>query len=147
MKFKALISALLCALLGAWYLASSVGFDIHRDHHCDRTYVVSLLNGISCDEIHPEDAAHHCHHHDCCEGGDHDHDGDCEDCSDELEILTITGEDTSGSHIQLSAPVQLLHTAAVCTTGAPLIGFIARTRDHRPGPLISHSRPTDVLRI
>ena len=84
-----IIQALCCLLLCSCYLMAVVGFDVHTDHHDDRTYVVSLLSNISCEKIHPEDD---------CACGDCDHD----DCEDESDYLTVTG---SGDFLQQSVPV------------------------------------------
>ena len=141
MKFKALITALLCALLSAWYLASSVGFDIHRDHHCGSIYVVSLLHGISCEDIHPEDAGHHCHHHDC--GSGHKAEEPCEDCSDEVEQLSVTCEAPSDG-IVLSVPVQDIIGPVSCTVPATLITRHAAPLFHNTAPP-SGNRPLNVV--
>ena len=151
MKFKALITALLCALLGAWYLASSVGFDIHRDHHCGSVYVVSLLHGISCEDIHPEDAGHHCHHHGCesghhdcsCCGNGHETEKPCEDCSDELEQLSVLCEAPSGG-IVLSVPVQDIIGPVSYTVPATLIKRHAAPLFHNTAPP-SGNRPLNVV--
>ena len=157
MKFKALITAIICTLLGAWYLASSVGFDIHRDHHCGRVYIVSLLHGTSCDEIHPEDASSHCHHHGCrCtnEGGCRDlcpecgahEDGDCEDCSDELEQLTVTGTDDTDT-IVLSVPVRTVSNLLACVSPTPgQFRLVSKLRSS-PAPPSRGCPSTDVLRV
>lgn len=165
MKFKALITSLLCTLLGAWYLASSVGFDIHRDHHCGCVYVVSLLHGTSCDEIHPADACTHCHHHACtdseeacheCDGHEEDgeacpectghEEGGCEDCSDELEQLTVTGTEDTGT-IVLTVPVHTvpsLHFGITPVQATPRHGFNLR---NTPAPPSRSCPSTDVLRV
>lgn len=89
MKKGNFIQAVSCIFLCCWYLVSIVGLDIHTDHHDNRTYVVSLLSGISCENIHPEDECG-------CEDCDHD------DCEDESDCLAITG---SGNSLQQSVPV------------------------------------------
>lgn len=101
MKKGNFIQAVSCIFLCCWYLVSIVGLDIHTDHHDNRTYVVSLLSGISCENIHPED---HCACQDCT------HDNDCEDESD---FLTVTG--TAGS----LQPVNFVPAATVCPAPVP----------------------------
>ena len=76
-----LFSALMCVL----YMFAVVGFDIHIDHHCDHIYVVSLLNSIDCESIHPDDDCLCCEHH-------HGESGcDGEDCDNIIEALDCAG--------------------------------------------------------
>ena len=85
-------------LLCLWYLLSTAGFDIHSDRHDHRTYVVSLITGISCEHIHPDDECSCCHHH---LGGENCEE---EDCTNEVHILSITGDGQTHSQLLCEVP-------------------------------------------
>lgn len=99
------LSALFVAV---WYLACIVGFDIHMCSSTGENYVSTFINGITCEDIHPEDLAES---HACCSGccgcshhadGDSSHDSfsgkPC--CSDDYQMLLLTGagKDTGHRH-------------------------------------------------
>jgi len=69
-----------------FYLAATVGIDVHVNHHDGEVFVVSLLESTDCNSLHPEDVCHcveHLHHH-CHE--------DDEDCEDEISVVSLTGD-------------------------------------------------------
>ena len=84
------LTKLLAAVTILFYVAATVGFDVHTDSEHGRTYIHSLLSDISCESIHPDTPC--CHHHDGdCGCGDQgcEEDEDC--CSDDCEQLDTTG--------------------------------------------------------
>jgi len=103
MSGKSIISQILSILLCVCYVVSITGIDIHVDGHNGETYVVSVLGGVSCEDIHEDD---HC----CC--GDH-HDcnhseGICDesdDCSDSISVINVSGFEKCNS---LPSPAILL---------------------------------------
>ena len=111
MKNSNLIWRLSCGFLCLWYLASVVGFDIHVDHHDDRSYLVSLLGSLSCEDIHPEDECGCCGHH-------------CEDCEDIVELLSVTGTNACG---QLTVTAPALVPVMVIETPYMLKGGLEHT--------------------
>ena len=119
MKEKTLkISAL---LLSVWYCFSVIGFDVHTCRASGRSFVATVLNGLSCSDIHPEHVcrtgqcagiSHSCcdhennscgnHAHQCCNeaeeenfcGGNQGNELHLEPlscCSNDYQALTLTG--------------------------------------------------------
>ena len=93
------------ALLVLWYSLSIIGFDVHSCKITGEVFVASLAGGIACEDIHPD---HSCKSHGgCCCG--HHHGGGCDDhghgegthvgksecCTNDLQILELTGVYTS----------------------------------------------------
>lgn len=84
------LTKVLAAVTILFYVAATVGFDIHTDSEHGRTYIHSLLSDLSCESIHPDTPC--CHHHDgeCgCEDRGCEDDEDC--CSDDSEQLDAPG--------------------------------------------------------
>lgn len=88
MKSKTIINAFLSTVICILYLCATVGFDVHHNNHDHHYYVVSLLAGISCENIHPEDECECCH---CMHS--HENEEENHDCTDEIHQITITGTD------------------------------------------------------
>ena len=100
-------------LLVVWYCMSIIGFDVHTCMTSGESFVVTVLEGTDCGDIHPEhtccaDALSHCCsccHHD----GPSEHDGavsleeqDC--CQDDIQVLVLTGgrsDDESRHHYDM----------------------------------------------
>ena len=115
------------ALLTLWYCMSIIGFDIHTCRESGRSFVATFVEGLTCQDIHPEhdcDAGHCCgvHVEEKCSCG-HDHHGQegslCEDadgyvikapscCTNDYQVLNLTGggQDESG-HLRI-ADVQFI---------------------------------------
>ncbi len=99
------------ALLAVWYCLSIIGFDVHSCTTTGSIFVNSVLNGTTCDDIHPE--------HDCCGHGgccSHhaDEDGlrsaDKECCTNEIEVLdgvVVTVADEN-DHLQFTDALSCL---------------------------------------
>ena len=90
-------------LVAIWYLIAVVGFDIHNCSDNGRVYIEPLIAGISCDDIHPDTpcGCGHCH-----EAGCHCHeDEDC--CSDTIEYLQLSGDNTQISYVPDVAVISL----------------------------------------
>lgn len=100
-------------LLVVWYCMSIIGFDVHTCMKSGESFVVTVLEGTDCGDIHPDhtcsaDAVSHCC---CCCHHDetHAHDGvasvedhDC--CQDDIQVLVLTGgrSDDDGRHDMVS---------------------------------------------
>ncbi len=99
---KGVIIKVLAVVMTVWYSMSIIGFDVHTCSGSGRSFVSTFIDGLTCEEIHPE---HSCSHvssrpsdheaHSCC--GDHHHDdkkpafvaGSC--CSTDYQVLQLTG--------------------------------------------------------
>ena len=91
-------------LMALWYSLSVIGFDVHSCKSTGEVFVASLASGITCEDIHPD---HSCKSHGGCScghhGGDCDshehgegtHVGKSECCTNNLQILELTGVYTS----------------------------------------------------
>lgn len=86
------------ALMALWYCLSIIGFDVHSCTVTGSTFVNSVLNGTTCEEVHPEHDC--CCHGSCCHNAcSHDHEApsseevdendDC--CTNEIEVLDSEG--------------------------------------------------------
>lgn len=98
----------MCAmLLMLWYCISIIGFDVHTCSESGRSFVATFLNGMTCEDIHPEHlhdefCCHETPEHSCC---GHHHGSDvclsvdirsC--CSDDYQVLLLTGERMDDDH-------------------------------------------------
>lgn len=105
------------ALVLAIYCTGLVGFDVHTCSRSGRSFVVSLLCGTSCEDIHPASCGHHSHASccscaDCADHGGSSYTDSC--CSDSFHILELTGEDGSSS---------LRQTSLLSLQGVPMCAF------------------------
>lgn len=106
-------------LLVLWYCFSVIGFDVHTCRASGRSFVATVLNGLSCEDIHPDhvcrtghcaDVSHSCcnyennscenHGHQCCNEAENSccespEEGLCLEpqscCSNDYQALTLTG--------------------------------------------------------
>lgn len=60
---KNVITSLTAMLLVIWYSLSVIGFDVHTCSGSGETYVVTVLGGTTCEDIHPEHRKEACS---CC---------------------------------------------------------------------------------
>ena len=92
-------------LLVVWYCMSVIGFDVHTCMASGESFVVTVLEGTECKDIHPEhtccaDAVSHCcscrHHEDASTASVED--PGC--CQDDIQVLVLTGSryDDDGRH-------------------------------------------------
>lgn len=92
------------ALLALWYCISVIGFDVHTCKGDGHSFLATVISGMDCSDIHPghECAAEHshcCHDHDCCSSGsdaDESLSSDC--CTDNYQVLLLTGTCPEDSH-------------------------------------------------
>lgn len=82
-------------LLVVWYSMSIIGFAIHTCSGTGESFVVTFVDGLGCVDIHPE---HHCaegtccsHSHECNEAKEHDCIGAKACCSNDYQVLALTG--------------------------------------------------------
>lgn len=79
-------------LLIVWYSMSIIGFGVHTCSGSGRIFVTSFVDGMTCENIHPEDL---CDPHSCC----HHHDDEDYDvmisakscCSNDYQMLQFAG--------------------------------------------------------
>ncbi len=100
-------------MLTVWYSMSVIGFDVHTCSGSGRSFVVTFVKGLTCEDIHPE---HHCDkascctekHGSCCSGHAEDH-SDCpfcdgesiiakSCCSSDYQVLALTGTVSHNDH-------------------------------------------------
>lgn len=84
----------LSVILSVWYVMSIIGFDIHSCVSTGEKFVTTAIQGVSCEDVHPDHscAAHGSH---CC---GHDHPAPCDNginepecCTNDLLVLEVTG--------------------------------------------------------
>lgn len=103
---KSVFIKVVAVLLTVWYSMSIIGFDVHTCSGSGRTFVASFIEGLTCEDIHPE--------HNCC--GHSHHDGDCATdhsecifcdgtafkakscCSNDYQVLALTGTISADDH-------------------------------------------------
>lgn len=101
-------------LLVLWYCFSVIGFDVHTCNASGRSFIATVLSGMTCEEIHP---SHHCSEDHCCashvsccchhdtqkQPADFSYENDsC--CSDEYIALSLTGNtDNAQRHINIES--------------------------------------------
>lgn len=102
-EMKGIFTKIVAALLVIWYSMSIIGFDVHTCSGSGRSFVVTFVEGLTCEEIHPE---HSCDKPSCCadahgccqsQGCTHSHSGDVSRistkscCSNDYQVLALTG--------------------------------------------------------
>lgn len=130
------------ALMALWYCLSIIGFDVHSCTVTGSTFVNSVLNGTTCEEVHPEHDC--CCHGSCCHNAcSHDHDlpssenvddnDDC--CTNEIEVLesegVTTADDNASGMFDVASVLAfvendyntLLRTEAATISGRPDSGY------------------------
>ena len=89
---KSVVIKMLSALIAIWYCVSIIGFDVHTCKSSGRSFVTTVVNGLDCQDIHPE---YGCDGHACCSHKTCRHDGEvgfsssC--CTDDVQVLLLTG--------------------------------------------------------
>ena len=101
---KGIIIKVLAVVMTVWYSMSIIGFDVHTCSGSGRSFVSTFIEGLTCEEIHPEHSCSHascCHAehetHSCCNHHHHHHHdkelafaaSSC--CSDDYQVLQLTG--------------------------------------------------------
>ncbi len=98
---KQVIIKMLAVMLTVWYSMSIIGFDVHTCSGSGRSFVVTFMEGLTCEDIHPE---HSCAAAPCCGNSHEEH--CCDDvsigakscCSNDYRALEITGILVSDDH-------------------------------------------------
>ncbi len=142
MKSKRLISTVSAFVL-LLYCTAVIGFDVHSCSLTGSSFVVSLLRGTSCEDIHPVSShANHCHcchsrseaHH-CCHDTRcaHAYTDDC--CSDDCYLLALTGVDRhSEDRLADLSPVPAFLTGLVPAASVSVNLGRSATDSHDYGP-------------
>ena len=100
---KSFMTKLTAVLMVCAYVVGIAGLDVHSCKASGKDYVVAAIsgvNGLECEDIHPESHGHHCHHgqecHHLCEYLPHSNEthekideNDC--CSNTYHALTVSG--------------------------------------------------------
>ena len=96
------------AMLAVWYLMSIIGFGVHTCMASQRSFVTTFINGVTCEDIHPDHHctdSHHCHSAEECHDCDHSHHRAADVsmdtqpcCTDDFVVLTITGMESSSEN-------------------------------------------------
>ncbi len=102
---KNVILKIFAVLLTVWYSMSIIGFDVHTCSGSGRSFVVTFVKGLTCEDIHPD---HLCDKDSCCP---EIHQKDCcchghgtvtlkakSCCSNDYQVLTITGTAVQNDH-------------------------------------------------
>ncbi len=102
---KKVIIKILAVLLTVWYSVSVIGFDVHTCNGSGRSFVVTFIKGLTCEDIHPE---HSCNKVSCCGGvgsscgcGNHDSGFSIKAqscCSNDYQVLALTGTVAQNDH-------------------------------------------------
>ena len=92
---KGILTKVTAMLLIVWYSMSIIGFGIHTCSGSGESFVVTFVEGLECEDIHPE---HHCtkgsccsHSHSCCDTGTHTGIGPKSCCTSDYQVLALTG--------------------------------------------------------
>lgn len=89
---KGVVIRMLSALIAIWYCVSIIGFDVHTCSTSGRSFVTTVVNGLDCQDIHPE---YGCDGHACCSHKTCRHDGEAgfssSCCTDDVQVLLLTG--------------------------------------------------------
>ena len=121
-------------LLVLWYSLSIIGFDVHSCKSTGEVFVASLAGGIACEDVHPD---HACKSHGGCCCGHHEHGegthvGKSECCTNDLQILELTGVNISsqqrfsddGDSTDYAFNVDLVAETIVPALQRPLLMFL-----------------------
>lgn len=117
MKNRCLIK-LAALLVSVCYIVAFLGFDVHICSDDGHVYIGFLVNGISCENLHPDTPCHS--HGGCCccecEGEGCEEGEDC--CSDSIQRITLPGSGDDSQSV-LAAPVlpliaEITPSAASC---------------------------------
>ena len=92
---KGLLTKITALLLVVWYSMSIIGFGVHTCSGSGESFVVTFVEGLECEDIHPE---HHCtkgsccsHQHSCCDTPSHINLETKSCCSNDYQVLALTG--------------------------------------------------------
>lgn len=159
---KGLFTKITALLLIVWYSMSIIGFDVHTCSGSGKSFVVSFIEGLSCEDIHPEHrcAKENCcaDEHSCCHSHQHS-DGQIQIsskscCSNDYQVLSLTGatldnKDDEHSICSCSHCLYLaLHTVDLSADAMYADRTLShRMPDHRPGLIPDGQSLFSVWRI
>ncbi len=106
---KNVIIKILAVLLTVWYSMSIIGFDVHTCSGSGRSFVVTFVKGLTCEDVHPD---HECNKASCCADKHHEY-CSCDSpvhshgsvsvnpescCSSDYQVLALTGTVSHNDH-------------------------------------------------
>ena len=98
---KGLATKIVAVLLLVWYSMSIIGFDVHTCSGSGKTFIATVISGTDCEDIHPEhekSPCRCCHHDDCKKRSEEEGLSTKPCCSDDWQMIVLTGVRTSGGH-------------------------------------------------
>lgn len=155
---KGLFTKITAVLLVVWYLMSIIGFDVHTCSGSGQSFVVTFVEGFSCEDVHPEHRCtkdlccsaekDSCHSHGCCH---HHPEQECQlsaksCCSSDYQVLALTGtsldERNDGGEQNLTV---IIHT--VYSDIFELGEHHTQLISHIPAPDFSPGRMPDIQAV
>ena len=98
---KKAFTSLTAIMLVIWYSLRVIGFDVHTCRDSGESYVVTVLGGTACEDIHPEHDIKDCpcchHGHDSCQEVETDDRTEGAEvgthpcCTDDWQMIVLTG--------------------------------------------------------
>lgn len=98
---KNVLTKVSAAMLVIWYSLSVIGFDVHTCSGSGRTFIATVISGTDCEDIHPDHAKSPCsccHHDGCKTCSDDDKIATKPCCSDDWQMIVLTGVRASDEH-------------------------------------------------
>ena len=91
-------------MLVIWYSLSVIGFDVHTCSGSGKIFIATVISGTDCEDIHPDHVkapCRCCHHHDCQTHSDDEELSTKPCCSDDWQMIVLTGVRSAQGHDHL----------------------------------------------